>query len=111
MGARYKDIILTTHAEERMAERAVTPKMVWTTLHRPERSRKADAKGKFIYNKTWGKEMVEVVASQNERKEWVVVSVWSKPTASLKHTTNKYYVRNGLIDKLLDWIQSKFRGK
>jgi hypothetical protein len=112
MGARYKGIILTDHALERMGERAVSEEMVWTTLHKPDRSRYADAKQKFIYNKTFGREMVEVVASQNERKEWVVVSVWSRDASRLKYTTNQYYVRNGVVDWILDKIAGWFsRGK
>lgn len=108
MGSRYKDIILTTHAEERMSERGVSPQMVYATLSKPDRSRFADAKQKFIYNKTFGRDMVEVVASQNERKQWVVVSVWSRPVEALKFTSNKYYARNGFIDWLLDKIASLF---
>ena len=107
MGDKYKGVILTNHALERMGQRKVSREMMWTTLNKPDRSRYADEKQKFIYNKTFGKEMVEVVASQNERKEWVVVSVWSRPTSQMNH--NQYYARNGLIDKLLDWIEGKFR--
>jgi cytidylate kinase len=111
MGMTYKGIILTNHALERMRERSVTQEMVFVTLTKPDRSRYADAKQKFIYNKTFGRDMVEVVASQNERKEWVVVSVWSREASRLNHTTNQYYVRNGLIDKLLDWVEAFFRSR
>lgn len=109
MGRMYKGIILTDHALERMQQRRVTEEMVLSTLSRPDRSRYADAKEKFIYNKTFGREMVEVVASQNEKKEWVVVSVWSRPESQIRH--NQYYVRNGLIDKVLDWVERKLRSR
>lgn len=108
MGKIYKGVILTDHALERMRQRRVTEEMVLSTLSRPDRSRYADAKEKFIYNKSFGREMVEVVAGQNERKEWVVVSVWSRPESQIRH--NQYYVRNGLIDKVLDWVERKVRG-
>jgi len=107
MGRIYKGVVLTDHALERMQQRRVNEEMVLLTLSRPDRSRYADHKQKFIYNKTSGKEMVEVVASQNERKEWVVVSVWSRPVAQMQH--NQYYVRNGLIDKVLDWVEKKMK--
>lgn len=106
MGKIYKGVILTDHALERMWQRRVTEEMVLSTLSRPDRSRYADAKEKFIYNKSFGREMVEVVASQNERKEWVVVSVWSRPVSLMRH--NQYYVRNGLIDRVLDWVENRF---
>lgn len=109
MGRIYKGIILTDHALERMQQRRVTEEMVLSTLSRPDRSRYADAKEKFIYNKSFGREMVEVVASQNERKEWVVVSVWSRPESQKGH--NQYYVRNGLIDRVLDWVERKLRSR
>jgi hypothetical protein len=109
MGEIYKGVILTNHALERMKERRVTQEMVFATLTKPDRSRYADAKEKFIYNKSFGKEMVEVVASQNEKKEWVVVSVWSRPAEQMSH--NQYYARVGLIDRLLDWVERKVRGK
>lgn len=109
MGQVYKGVVLTNHAEERMRQRDVSPEQVYTTLMKPDRSRYADAKEKFIYNKTFGRDMVEVVASQNERKQWVVVSVWSRPESQVTH--NQYYVRNGLIDAVLDAIARWFRGR
>lgn len=109
MGRIYKGIILTDHALERMRERRVSEEMVFVALTKPDRSREADAKGKFIYNKSFGREMVEVVASQNERKEWVVVSVWSRPESQIRN--NQYYVRNGLIDRVLDWVERKLRSR
>jgi hypothetical protein len=106
----YKGIILTNHALERMRERGVSEQMVYLTINKPDRSRYADNKRKFIYNKTFGSEMVEVVASKNERREWVVVSVWSRPEWQMRH--NQYYVkRNGVIEWLLDKIEAFFTRK
>jgi hypothetical protein len=42
-------------------------------------SRKGKVPGSWIYYRTYGTERIEVVAKQNEKKEWIILSVWSRP--------------------------------
>lgn len=95
----FGGVIWTNHALARLNERGITQATALTTLLQPQRSRWAADKQAWIYNRTFSGQAVEVVATQNELKQWVVVSVWSRPASQLH---NRYLVRNGVVDWLLD---------
>ena len=70
-------IIWTDHALARLAERGIKQSDAWAVWRRPDQSEYAKTKGAWIYRRTFGNQKIEVVAKQNERKEWVVLSVFS----------------------------------
>ncbi|MGI5826473.1 MAG: DUF4258 domain-containing protein [Patescibacteria group bacterium] len=74
----YKGVIWTKHALQRLDERGIKIDYALLTLNSPDKSRYAQTKGAWIYYRTWDRERIEVVAKQNEKKQWVVLSVWSK---------------------------------
>lgn len=78
MQREFKGTIWTNHALQRLAERGIKQGDAWAALRNPDQSRYAETKGAWIFYKTWGNTKIEVVAKQNEKKEWVVLSVWSK---------------------------------
>lgn len=78
MNKNYGGVIWTNHALKRMSERGVKQGDAWATFRRPDSSRKAQKKGSFVYYKTYGNQKIEVVAAKNNKKEWVIMSVWSK---------------------------------
>ncbi len=84
MDRNYGGIIWTNHAIQRLQERGIKQGDAWATWKRPDQSRYAATKGAWVYYKTWGNTKIEVVAKQNERKEWIVLSVWSKPVFDKK---------------------------
>jgi hypothetical protein len=76
---KFGGVIWTNHALARLSERGIKQGDAWATLKNPDQSRFASTKNAWVYYKTYGNQRIEVVAKQNERKEWVVLSVWSKP--------------------------------
>jgi len=70
-------VIWTNHALARLRERRIKQGDAWATFRRPDKSRYAAAKGAWVYYKTYGNQKIEVVAKQNERKKWIILSVWS----------------------------------
>lgn len=78
MGEKYKGVIWTDHALLRLKERGIKIEHALTTLNSPHESRQGQIKGSWVYYRTWGTDRIEVIAKQNERGEWVVLSVWSK---------------------------------
>ncbi len=78
MGEKYRGVIWTDHALQRLKERGIKIEHALTTLNSPSESRRGQIKDSWIYYRTWDKTRIEVVAKQNERGEWVVLSVWSK---------------------------------
>ena len=77
MDNRYKGLIWTNHALQRLRERGIKQGDAWATWNSPEQSRKG-ASGNWVYYKTYGNQRIEVVAKQNENREWIILSVWSK---------------------------------
>ena len=77
MNRNYKELIFTNHALERSRERDVSMSEAWACWRHPNKREYAATKGGWVYSRTWGKRQIEVVAKQNDRKQWVVISVWS----------------------------------
>jgi hypothetical protein len=79
MDPKFGGVIWTKHALARLQERGIKQGDAWATFQRPEQSRFAKTQNAWIYYKTYGTEKIEVVAKQNERKEWLILTVWSRP--------------------------------
>jgi hypothetical protein len=79
MDNHFGNVIWTNHALQRLKERGISQGDAWATWRRPDQSRYAATKGAWVYYKTFGHQKIEVVAKQNEKKEWVILSVWSRP--------------------------------
>ncbi len=79
MDNKFGGVIWTNHALARLNERGIKQGDAWATWKNPDQSRYAASKNAWVYYKTYGKDKIEVVAKQNERKEWLILSVWSKP--------------------------------
>ena len=79
MDRNFGGVIWTNHALERLSQRGISQGDAWATFNRPDQSRFATTKGAWVYYKTYGNQKIEVVAKQNEKKEWIILSVWSKP--------------------------------
>jgi hypothetical protein len=96
MDNHFGGIIWTNHALDRLSERGITQSDAWATWSRPGHSRKGSAPGSWIYYRNYGNTQIEVVAKQNEKKEWLILSVWSRPvTGEHKKTESfwKYFIR------------------
>ncbi len=78
MDKKFGGVIWTNHALERLKSRGLTQSDVWAVWRRPDNTRFAQTKGAWVYYRTFGGQRIEVVAKQNEKKEWVIMSVWSK---------------------------------
>lgn len=84
MQKNYKGLIWTNHAIARMRERGIKQGDAWLTWRRPDNSRHSKSRGAWVYYKTYPSahsgqaQRIEVVAKQNEEKEWVILSVWSR---------------------------------
>lgn len=80
----YQGTIWTNHALTRLQERGISQGDAWVAFSKADQSRYAKTKDAWIYNKTLNGWKYEVVAKQNEKKEWVILSVWAKPAYESK---------------------------
>jgi hypothetical protein len=79
MDRNYGGVIWTNHALARLSQRGIKQGDAWATWKNPDQARYAVIKGAWVYYRTYDDTKIEVVAKQNEKKEWVILSVWSKP--------------------------------
>lgn len=104
MNNNFGGIIWTNHALQRLKGRKITQSDAWLTWRRPEKSRYIKEKGSWVFHRTYNNRRIEVIAKKNERKEWIILSVWSKEV-----TKNPKY--ESFLSFLLKKIFVKKKGK
>lgn len=87
MNKNFGGVIWTKHALSRMRERGIKQGDAWATFRRPEQSKRGKLKGAWVYYKTWSNQKIEVIAKKNERREWIILSVWSQDVSREPHST------------------------
>lgn len=105
MDRNFGGVIWTNHALERLKERGIKQGDAWVTFQNPDQSRRGQ-KG-WVFYKTWGNEKIEVVASQNEKKKWVILSVWSRPVYKGKFAHVER--QKDLCDRILEFLLGRFK--
>lgn len=108
MANKFGGVIWTNHALERLRQRDISQSNAYATFNRPDDKRYASTKGAWVCTKKVGGQIIEVVASQNERKEWVIMSVWSK---SAYGTLTKESSVSSFVGKIVQKIMEKLFGK
>jgi len=79
MERNFGGIIWTNHSLERIGQRGLTQKMAYEAFQFPEFTEGGKQPGSFQYSRNYGSSKVTVVAKQNERREWIVLSCWIDP--------------------------------
>lgn len=92
---RYGGAIWTNHALERLDQRGLSQEMAWQAFQYPDHSYKGKQKGTMEYQKRFGKSKVTVIAKQNEKYEWIILSCWIDPPLPgyLDDRKKKYYAK------------------
>lgn len=75
----YGNAIWTNHALERLGQRGLSQDMAWKAFQYPDRSLPGKNSGTTEYQKRFGPSLVTVIAAQNERKQWLILSCWIDP--------------------------------
>lgn len=107
MDNHFGGVIWTNHALDRLRERNIKQGDAWATWNRPEHSRKGSVSGSWIYYRSWGRTQIEVVAKQNEKKEWLILSVWSRPVQFGVQKSDNYSRKTSFWRKLYNFIFTK----
>jgi len=89
MDRNFGGVIWTDHALRKLKDRGIKQGDAWATWRNPEKSRKANVPGAWIYFRNYGNERIEVVAKQNEKKEWIILSVWSSSIFEKRKNSDK----------------------
>ena len=75
----YGGAIWTNHALDRLSERGFTQEMASQTFNHPDRTIDGNEAGSKKYQKKFGKSLVTILAKQNEKSEWIILSCWMDP--------------------------------
>lgn len=84
MNQNFGGLVWTSHALEKLKERGIKQGDAWATWKNPQQKRYAANRGAWICSRTYGNKKIEVVAKQNDKKEWIILSVWSRPVDKIK---------------------------
>lgn len=98
MNKSYKNLIWTNHVLKRLSERGITQSEAYAVWYAPEKTRYAVSRGGWVYEKTLGRRIVEVVAKKNNRGEWLILSAWSRPIGSRR------VEKEGVLTKLFRFL-------
>jgi len=102
MDRKFGGVIWTNHAMQRLMERGIKQADALATWKNPDQSRPANARNAWVYYKTYGNEKIEVVASKNDRGEWVVLSVWSRPVWEKSERAQTSKAWDNILEKILN---------
>jgi len=94
MDRNFGGIIWTNHVIKRLEERGIKQGDAWSAWRRPDSTKYDSRKGVWVYQRTYGGQMLEIVAKHIGRNEWIVLSVWAK------RVNQKSPKRHGILDKL-----------
>ncbi len=75
----YGGVIWTNHALERLGQRGLTQEIAWQAFQHPDEERVGKTSDSMEYHRRIGKSEVTVVAKQNEKREWLILSCWAYP--------------------------------
>lgn len=81
MDRNFGGVIWTNHALDRLRDRGMKQGDAWATWRNPQQSKKGSIPGSWVYYRNYGGTQIEVVAKQNEKREWIIISVWSRPVS------------------------------
>lgn len=111
----FGGVIWTDHALARMHERGIKQEDALAAWNNPDRKRPGTNKnGTTVYYKNYGNQKMEVVSKKNDKGEWVILSVWSRPR--FRGAPEQSYITgskrwNNILEKglntLLGWARRK----
>lgn len=73
------ELIWTKHALQRVSERGFPKQLVHETFSTPDKIFNGRERGTREYQKFFGPSRVTVIAKQNDKNEWVILSCWIDP--------------------------------
>jgi hypothetical protein len=75
----YGGVIWTNHALDRLKEREFSQEKARQAFYSPDYQQSGKKPGTVEYKKRFGTETVTVIATKNNRSEWVIISTWIDP--------------------------------
>lgn len=108
----YQGIIWTNHALERLKARKIPQEYVWKAFHFPDGLKQCKSGGSQEFMKQIDKYSVTVIAKQNDKKEWLILSAWIDPPIQGSIDVKDHYkTKESTISWIIRTILSLFQKK
>lgn len=75
-------VIWTNHALQRLSDRKTDKDFVLQAFYNPDKRNPGKQSGTTDFIKQVGKYKITLIASQNEKYEWIIISAWVEPPFS-----------------------------
>ncbi|NMC36640.1 DUF4258 domain-containing protein [Candidatus Beckwithbacteria bacterium] len=86
---KYKGVIWTNHILQRMEERELSYDDVYWVFRKPDKSQYAKTKNAWKFYRNYKNLRVALIATKNEKKEWVFMTCWTKVLPKEVYTQTK----------------------
>lgn len=93
---KYKGLIWTNHALQRLSERKIPQDWAWRAFRFPDSKQKGKKKNTFEHIKQYNNLSVTLIATKSEQKEWIIISCWVDPPlpGSIDIQKRQNYLKN-----------------
>ncbi len=93
----YGGVIWTNHALERLGHRGLNQQMAHEAFKNPDKKNPGKQSGTMQFEKKFGNSTVTIIAKQNEKYEWLILSCWIDPpiVGYMDYYKKKRYVEYG----------------
>ena len=113
--SHYKGAIWTNHAIERLGQRGLSQDLAWQTFSNPDKKFNGKNPDTLEFQKEIGTSLITVIAKQNERREWIILSNWIDPPLPgtkdyYKKEDYKRYQKSGFWGKVILTIKRQILG-
>lgn len=110
---QYKGLIWTNHVLDRLAERKIPQDWAWRAFKFPDTIQKGKRANTVEHIKKYNNLTVTLIATKNERNEWILISCWVDPPlpGSIDIKKKQEYLRNknaSVGEKIIRYIFSLF---
>lgn len=75
----FGGIIWTNHALERLGQRGLSQNQVLLAFQNPDKTIPGKKRGTTEFHKKIGNSLLTIIASLNDKNEWIVLSCWIDP--------------------------------
>lgn len=104
MSNKYKNVIFTKHALERMKKRSINKDKIWETINYPDKVYKSDIDDKKYLSKIRGRKYQAVATYLKDEKKYLVISAWVRGEDD---KASPVWVLITLPFKIIFWILRK----
>jgi len=111
----YGGAIWTNHALERLGQRGLSQDLAWQAFSKPDRQFDGKKHGTQEFQKRMGSSLITIIAKQNEKGEWIILSNWIDPPLPgtidyYKKEEYKRYQKSGFWGKVFITLRRQLFG-